>query len=71
MNDLLLQDTAAKPYYGGRYSGPSVPAPVPALGRSNPSGPRKRTVSASDKLVTASRGRRSRQVSASENAKEE
>jgi len=68
-----FQDTNAKPYYGGRYSGPGNGAST-VLGRTNPSGPRKRTVSASDKLVTTTsrdKGRRSRQVSASDNAKEE
>jgi len=81
------QDGGAKPYYGGRYSaGNHNPnnnstsnnflQPTGPVGRTNPSGPRKRTVSASDKLVTTSsgggsRGRRSRQVSASDNAKEE
>lgn len=63
-----FQDGGAKPYYGGRYSGPTNPSTT--VGRSNPSGPRKRTVSASDKLV-AVRGRRSRQVSQTEIAKEE
>lgn len=64
-----FQDTGAKAYYGGRYSGPSSGTST-VLGRTNPSGPRKRTVSASDKFVTV-KGRRSRQVSSSETNKEE
>jgi len=67
-----FQDKGPKAYYGGRYSGPSsatTTTSVTAGGRSNPSGPRKRTVSASDKPVTV-RGRRSRQVSASDKAEE-
>jgi len=62
-----FQDSGPKPYYGGRYSGPSN---VSSVGRSNPSGPRKRTVSASDKPVNVTRGRRSRQVSHSDKAEE-
>ncbi|XP_023330094.1 la-related protein 1 [Eurytemora carolleeae] len=64
-----FQDTGAKAYYGGRYSGPSSGTST-VLGRTNPSGPRKRTVSASDKFVSV-KGRRSRQVSSSETNKEE
>jgi len=67
-----FQDTGAKSYYNGRYSGSSNNSVSNgSTGRSNPSGPRKRTVSASDKLVTVTRGRRSRQVSASDNAAKE
>lgn len=43
------QDQKAQAYYGGRYSSPITTGPV---GRSNPSGPRKRASSYSDKVVT-------------------
>jgi len=64
-----FQDSQPKAYYGGRYSGPSSSTTTTNVGRSNPTGPRKRTVSASDKVVTV-KGRRSRQVSSSDKAEE-
>ena len=47
----MFQDQKPRPYYGGRYSS------GPTIGRSNPSGPRKRASSYSDKVVTAGGGR--------------
>ncbi len=61
----MLQDAAAKPYYGGRYSSHNpAPAGASAGGRTNPTGPRKRTISASEKAaatVKSERGRRQQQ----------
>jgi len=67
LRGLNLQDNAAKPYYGGRYSSHGVAgASANSAGRTNPTGPRKRTISASDKAaaVKSDRGRRQPQKQA-------